>query len=134
VCVHKVLHRKGQDGAVPSGDAFYIIAGTVYKAPQVGDVFDTALYMVASALDVILERQTEGFAPKRRKLAKTSPAESAAKEFTTPGGSGADADLAPNWPVWCTFEKKTMPNAWGHEALRAGGPTAVSRREVSTPQ
>eukprot|EP00927_Polykrikos_kofoidii_P083849 TRINITY_DN8693_c0_g1_i1.p1 TRINITY_DN8693_c0_g1~~TRINITY_DN8693_c0_g1_i1.p1 ORF type:complete len:265 (+),score=43.88 TRINITY_DN8693_c0_g1_i1:114-908(+) len=145
--VQKVLHRSGQSGAVPS-DTFYIIAGTIYKAPKLSTFFDTALLVAASSADQLLGRQLEDLGRKRRRMleAEEEVDPVAGSEAANPeSGNGAldrtggvsdclDAVLSdgvPKWPPWCFFEKRSVPSGWVREALMGGISVAGAGQDTS---
>lgn len=113
--IQKVSHQK-----VPS-DSFYIIAGHVYKAPQLSGVFDSALHQVAASVDTILRRQVERLSRKRHWIAENTD---------TLFVDVTDTGHRPRWPEWCFFEKRALPSAWIYEAVKTSVP-GRSRDESS---
>merc|ERR1712216_748019 len=66
--VERVIHKEGLVETFPS-DVFYIIAGTIYKAPKVWDFVDSVLQVAAGAAEGIMTRQVEELDHKRQRLA-----------------------------------------------------------------
>lgn len=117
--VQKVLHRRGQEGT-DARDVFYVISGTIYKAPQLGAVFDGVLQVVSFATERILAKQVEDLDRKRRKLVdeRTSVTASSAHggAESSPGG---ETPVEEDWPAWCVFPRKTVPSHWVRQAMAA---------------
>ncbi|CAE8583442.1 unnamed protein product, partial [Polarella glacialis] len=65
--IQKVLWREGHEGSVPS-EVFYVLSGSIYKAPQIGELFDAAICQAARSADLILRKQLEGVSRKRPRL------------------------------------------------------------------
>ncbi|CAE7544002.1 MED6 [Symbiodinium natans] len=57
--LQRVLRRAGEPAIAQ--DVFYVLAGAVYKAPHVVDIFDGALCQAARAANSILKKQLEVF-------------------------------------------------------------------------
>eukprot|EP00416_Gambierdiscus_australes_P034108 CAMPEP_0171107372 /NCGR_PEP_ID=MMETSP0766_2-20121228/66668_1 /TAXON_ID=439317 /ORGANISM="Gambierdiscus australes, Strain CAWD 149" /LENGTH=219 /DNA_ID=CAMNT_0011568659 /DNA_START=215 /DNA_END=874 /DNA_ORIENTATION=+ len=120
--IQKISHRTAQDGTVPS-DTFYIVAGSIYKAPQLGELFERTVHQTTSAVDAILQRQVEPL-----KLPREAEEPGAPKREAGASGTGAgDCDSPLRWPAWCIFEKRPLPGAWIFEAVRAAAPAKRPR-------
>ncbi|CAE7632067.1 MED6, partial [Symbiodinium pilosum] len=76
--VQRLLRRAGES-AVPQ-DVFYVLAGSVYKAPPIVDIFDGALCQTAMAASSILKKQLESF----RYTAEEQPAAAQDARSTNP--------------------------------------------------
>lgn len=125
--LQKVVRRVGRDGAVPS-DVFYVLAGTVYKAPQIGEVFETALAGATRAAGELLGRQTEDLRRKRRRItsrrAQSMQQNWACVDPDCP--DEAEVGGLPPWPSWCIFERHAAPSAWVSEALTTASAAAAA--------
>ncbi|CAE7754583.1 MED6 [Symbiodinium sp. CCMP2456] len=107
--LQRVLRRAGES-ATPQ-DAFYVLAGTVYKAPSLVDIFDGALCQSARAASSILKKQLESMRQSTEEEAPHAP----------------ESRLGDGWPAWCNFERPAVPAVW----LR--GAFVDSTRRVGVP-
>eukprot|EP00439_Symbiodinium_sp_Y106_P020733 s1582_g2.t1 len=92
--LQRVLRRAGES-ATPQ-DAFYVLAGTVYKAPSLVDIFDGALCQSARAASSILKKQLESMRQSTGDEAPDAP----------------ESRLGDGWPAWCNFERPAVPAVW----------------------
>ena len=79
-------------------ESFYVISGTIYKAPELSELIKSAIGQSAFGATSILKKQLEAMRiplPEATDDAKTTA-----------------ADEAIGWPAWCQFETGIVPAAW----------------------
>eukprot|EP00933_Yihiella_yeosuensis_P017128 TRINITY_DN14398_c0_g1_i1.p1 TRINITY_DN14398_c0_g1~~TRINITY_DN14398_c0_g1_i1.p1 ORF type:complete len:249 (-),score=48.99 TRINITY_DN14398_c0_g1_i1:372-1085(-) len=121
--IQKEVFKEGKEGSVPS-DVFYVLAGSIYKAPQLSELFEAAVCQAARSVDVVLKRQMEGVDRKRQRLDEDGQKRASA--------SKEDSQELSRWPDWCIFEQKTVQNAWMSEALKATQSAKHTSRSSAT--
>lgn len=136
IVIEKVIHKGDQDGGVVPRDIFYIITGTIYKAPQLDEVFSGTFRVAAVAAERILAVQLDDLAAKRRRLnSAVSGTQSGASDSTVPTGSrpssAACTTAKSPWPEWVHFERKQLPAAWLRDAVGCHSETAHSVAAVA---
>ncbi|CAJ1359284.1 unnamed protein product [Effrenium voratum] len=82
-------------------EAFYVISGSVYKAPEISELMGSALCQAALSAAGILKKQLEAM---RQKELPDLPSEGRLE-------SEPSEPSEPTWPAWCLFETKAPP-AW----------------------
>mmetsp|Transcript_49926 Transcript_49926/g.93442 ORF Transcript_49926/g.93442 Transcript_49926/m.93442 type:complete len:190 (-) Transcript_49926:45-614(-) len=92
--LQRVLRRPGE--AASPRETFYILAGTIYKAPPAAEIFDAALCQSAVAARSILAMQLDVF--------------QRTEEESIPANGTRDPEST--WPAWCHLERPAMPPSW----------------------
>lgn len=129
--LQKLIYQDGKDGGVPY-DTFYIVSGTIFKAPNIGHVFDSALRSALHAFHSIFSRQTEDLKSKRRRIC----VDTAQLSIKSPV-SGMQADrkgTARMWPACAVFDYGNNQHPLAARILnecRAASSSAISTNAES---